>query len=198
MKKTFHFPQKNFPFSILHSPFSRGFTFIELLIVIAVLSILASAVFVLVNPLEQIERGKDTTRVSHIDQLSKALQAYYYERNTYPADCTTQAGSDGCDWMSELIGKNEIKVRPDDPSSNAACGGADFRENYTGSGLKGYGYCYRSDATNAVIYTTLKSQQRKSTCSSTAWYVYSSANNFAGPYCNSTAPTAGFIHPAFP
>ncbi|MBU4016638.1 prepilin-type N-terminal cleavage/methylation domain-containing protein, partial [Patescibacteria group bacterium] len=44
----------------------KGFTLIELLIVIAVLGILATGVLIALDPIEQINRGRDSGRVSSV------------------------------------------------------------------------------------------------------------------------------------
>lgn len=73
-----------------------GFTMIELLIVIAVLGILAVAVLSAINPIEQINRGKDTGNRSDAEQLLSASDRYYAGKGFYP-------------WMSaEDTGNEEI------------------------------------------------------------------------------------------
>lgn len=61
-----------------------GFTMIELLIVIAVLGILAVAVLAAINPIEQINRGKDTGSRSDAEQLLSATDRYYASKGYYP------------------------------------------------------------------------------------------------------------------
>lgn len=63
---------------------SKGFTMIELLIVIAVLGILAVAVLSAINPIEQINRGKDTGTRSDAEQLLSAIDRYYTGRGYFP------------------------------------------------------------------------------------------------------------------
>lgn len=60
-----------------------GFTMIELLIVIAVLGILAVAVLAAINPIEQINRGKDTGSRSDAEQLLSASDRYYASKGYY-------------------------------------------------------------------------------------------------------------------
>ncbi len=55
---------------------SFGFTMIELLIVIAILGILATAVLSAINPVEQINRGRDTGTRSDAEQLISAIDRY--------------------------------------------------------------------------------------------------------------------------
>ena len=61
-----------------------GFTMIELLIVIAVLGILAVAVLSAINPIEQINRGKDTGSRSDAEQLLSAIERFYAAKGWYP------------------------------------------------------------------------------------------------------------------
>jgi prepilin-type N-terminal cleavage/methylation domain-containing protein len=53
-----------------------GFTMIELLIVIAILGILAVAVLSAINPVEQINRGRDTGSRSDAEQLLSAIDRF--------------------------------------------------------------------------------------------------------------------------
>lgn len=54
----------------------QGFTLIELLIVIAILGVLAAAVLSAINPVEQINRGRDTGSLSDAEQLHSAIDRY--------------------------------------------------------------------------------------------------------------------------
>lgn len=62
----------------------KGFTLIELLIVIAVLGVLAVAVLSAINPIEQINRGRDTGSRSDAEQLLSASDRYYASQGYYP------------------------------------------------------------------------------------------------------------------
>ena len=61
-----------------------GFTMIELLIVITILGILAVAVLSAINPIEQINRGRDTGSVSDAEQLLGAADRYNAFQGHYP------------------------------------------------------------------------------------------------------------------
>ena len=63
---------------------SLGFTLIELLIVIAVLGILAVAVLAAINPIEQINRSRDTGSRSDSEQLISAIDRFYASSGYYP------------------------------------------------------------------------------------------------------------------
>ncbi len=74
--------------------FKKGFTMIELLIVIAVLGVLAVAVLSAINPIEQINRGRDTGGRSDAEQLVSATDRYYTTMGYYPWRSSSTLGSD--------------------------------------------------------------------------------------------------------
>ncbi len=76
----------------------KGFTMIELLIVIAVLGILAVAVLAAINPIEQINRGKDTGNRSDSEQLLSAVDRFYTTMGYYPWRSSPTLGTDALVW----------------------------------------------------------------------------------------------------
>lgn len=79
---------------------SRGFTMIELLIVIAVLGILAVAVLSAINPLEQINRGRDTGSRSDTEQTLNAVERFYTIQQYFPWQTGVADTTDKIDWVS--------------------------------------------------------------------------------------------------
>ncbi len=61
-----------------------GFTMIELLIVITILGILATAVLSAINPIEQINRGRDTGSQGDAEQLLSAIDRYNAFQGYFP------------------------------------------------------------------------------------------------------------------
>jgi len=94
---------------------------IELLIVIAVIGVLAVAVLSAINPIEQINKGRDTQGRSDAAELINAVDRYYasigwYPWQTQPEEDNSQAWeevsavTDGTMTMLEkLVDTNEIK-----------------------------------------------------------------------------------------
>ncbi|MFA5173353.1 MAG: type II secretion system protein [Candidatus Paceibacterota bacterium] len=55
---------------------SKGFTLMELLIVIGVLAVLTTAATLVLNPAELLKQARDSTRISDLSTLNEALSLY--------------------------------------------------------------------------------------------------------------------------
>lgn len=68
----------------------RGFTLIELLIVIAIIAILAAAVFVALDPVTRFRKARDATRYSDAENILNAIKISQVDAGgTYPGDINT-------------------------------------------------------------------------------------------------------------
>jgi len=54
----------------------KGFTLVELLVVIALIAVLAVAVVLTLNPAELLKQGRDSTRISDLANINSALSLY--------------------------------------------------------------------------------------------------------------------------
>src|SRR3989344_4674839 len=102
----------------------KGFTLIEILMVVAIISILASVVLVGLGPTQRA--GRDVRRLSDLRQIQNALGLYFNKCAYYPGD--TQPDPPPCEQFvpistwAELVssltrsglGTNQI---PNDPSA---------------------------------------------------------------------------------
>ena len=71
---------------------NKGFTLLEILLVIATIGILASIVLVAINPNRQIEAARNAKRRADINTITKAIQQYSIDNNgQYPAGIETGA-----------------------------------------------------------------------------------------------------------
>lgn len=86
----------------------RGFTLIELMIVIAIIGILTG--LVTVNLADARERARDVQRKTDLKALQQALELYKNDKlpQTYPATAT---------WQTDLVEGGYIKEIPADPST---------------------------------------------------------------------------------
>jgi len=64
----------------------KGFTLIEILIVVAIIAILASIVLVGLGPTQQ--SGRDARRLSDLHEVQNGLELYYNKCGNYPGDAS--------------------------------------------------------------------------------------------------------------
>lgn len=108
---------------------NRGFTMIELLVVIAVIGVLAVAVLSSINPIEQINKGRDTRTRSDAAQLINAVDRFFAIHEVYPWNLASEDGTtfvpaadadeyvdefehiptDTFGWLERLVSTAEVK-----------------------------------------------------------------------------------------
>ncbi len=64
--------------------FYKGFTLLELLIVIAILAVLATITVLILNPNQLLKNSRNAKRISDLEVINKALQNYNLDNGAYP------------------------------------------------------------------------------------------------------------------
>lgn len=67
----------------------KGFTLVELLIVIAIIGILVTIVVIAINPLQLLNNARDARRRSDLNQIRAGMQLFYNETKSYPTTATS-------------------------------------------------------------------------------------------------------------
>ncbi len=140
---------------------NRGFTLVELLVVIAIIAILAAVVVLIINPLELTRRGRDAARLSDLANLQNAINVALQEATSSaeeilctgtsaPCEGRSHVGtrsSDGSGWVTvDLSAQQSVSVPtlPADPTNSST-----------------YHYTYCSDGNAWEINAVLESEQQK-------------------------------------
>ena len=105
----------------------KGFTLLEMLLVIAIIAILAAIVIVAINPARQLAQARNAQRASDLNTLNKAIQQYYIDNKAWPDTsitatltdvCGTGGGTTtGCLDFTDLV-PDYIAALPENPSES--------------------------------------------------------------------------------
>lgn len=121
----------------------RGFTLVELIIVIAIIAILTGVVLFTINPGQLLQRSRDSKRLGDLETLSKALTLAMADSEISMTACASNCNSvsgtqevDGTGWVTfSVIGSNGlgkyISALPVDPT-NATVDSVVYQYSYAG------------------------------------------------------------------
>ncbi len=131
-------------FKIQNSKFKineGGFTFIELLIAIIVIGILAVVAMNVFDPVGQIQKAQDSTRKSDLAQVQMAFDKYHQDFGKYPDAVDTKIknsnGESAADWGTSEW-QPYMTILPKDPQSS-----------------KNYVYAVSKDGQTYYLYASL-------------------------------------------
>ncbi len=108
---------------ILNLNRKQGFTLIEILIVVAIIAVLASAVLIGLGPVQR--QGRDARRISDLRQVQTALELYYSKCGYYPGAAQSASPCSGfqqitawSDITNALVGSSiGVTQIPNDPTA---------------------------------------------------------------------------------
>lgn len=88
---------------------NRGFTLVELLVVISIISILAGVTLSIINPKKQRSVAEDGVRQSNLEKYALGIEAYANANGDYPPDADLNGEPEGTDLATFIsrIPKNE-------------------------------------------------------------------------------------------
>lgn len=92
-----------------------GFTLIEVLVVVIMLSVLITGVFISLNPSHQIDKAKDSVRQQSIKEIKKGLSFYYGDNKCFPGSNSpfTTALNSGTEWkVGSTIYMKKVPLDP--------------------------------------------------------------------------------------
>lgn len=99
----------------------KGFTLVELLVVIGILAVLLSIVLIAINPARQFSQANNTKRASDVNAILNAIHQYAADnKGALPAGITTTAqniSNTGANICSSVV-PTYIAALPADPTIN--------------------------------------------------------------------------------
>lgn len=93
----------------------KGFTLLELLIVITVIAILAAVAYVAVNPAERFAQARDAQRIQEINSIAEAFKLYSLEHSGYPEEADGYNGYIGIGGNVDTLLGDYMATVPADP-----------------------------------------------------------------------------------
>ncbi len=146
---------------------NKGFTLVELLIVIGILAVLTAAVVVVLNPAELLKQARDSQRMTDFDSLRSAISLYIATASSPEVSAaayitassttgvpftsptiSTSTTIDSNGWvpinLSNTSGGSPLSVLPIDPTNNGT-----------------YFYAYDGDATNLTFELNTRLESTK-------------------------------------
>ena len=62
----------------------KGFTLIELMVVVTILAIMSMILVGIINPIALVNRGRDARRKKDLARIKTAFEEYYNDKGCYP------------------------------------------------------------------------------------------------------------------
>lgn len=136
--------------------FTAGFTLVEIMIVIAIVALLASAA--IPNILRGRTAANESAAIENLQTLQSALEMYRSVNNVYPATNT---------WMAEMYGANCAAGTAPDPDFGPPA----FCVTMAASSVQQYDYTYAGAAAPAQTFTLLAVPETLGSSGSRSFYL---------------------------
>jgi prepilin-type N-terminal cleavage/methylation domain-containing protein len=81
---------------------NKGFTLIELIIVVAIIAILGAAIISIIDPFESQKLARDSVRLSQMTSISSALELSFAQNKSYPNTPSTGKNLDLSNFNSRI------------------------------------------------------------------------------------------------
>lgn len=94
----------------------RGFTLVEMIVVLGLLGIIVTTIMATLNPFTQLQKSNDAHRKADLEQIQHGLEMYYQDNGRYPDSSPNfeiQNGTAAVAWGSSW--QPYITVLPKDP-----------------------------------------------------------------------------------
>lgn len=122
----------------------KGFTLVELMLVVVLLGILASVTLTIINPQRMRERARDSTRITDLNKIRTALELRFADVRSYPSNGVWQTVAAALAGPLASYYNGTLPADPKGYSAAYSCGGD-------------YAYSYRSNGSIYVLVARMES-----------------------------------------